>query len=274
MGHMTAEIGLSDRFFAAYLRRGARGFHLLRRMWVGCGGSPNIRVRSRFEAVYDVSPYGYVEGFILRHGFYESEVFEALQPYFGTGAVLWDVGSNLCLHAVAAKVVSPATTVCAFEPVAELLARVRSHAALNGAKIAAFSTALSAVTGETVLRVPRGASSGRASLHPLHDMPDTLTVPVSCVRADELIRDGRIPAPTVIKIDVEGAEPEVLDGFGAYLREPRLRAVAFEGNPNLEARETQDPVGSRLSRAGFPLRRLERQEPTHHLLENYLAYRP
>ncbi len=265
---------MADRFFAAYLRRGTRGFHLLRRMWVQCGGSPWIRVRSRFDAMYEISPYGYVEGFILRNGFYESEVFEALQPFFGRGAVFWDIGANLGLHAIAAKVVSPATTVCAFEPVAELLACVRAHGALNEAEVIAFALALSAATGEAILHVPRGGSSGRASLHPVHGVSDTLAVPVSCVRADELIRTGRVPAPTVIKIDVEGAEPEALDGFGDYLREPRLRAIAFEGNPDLEVTGMQDPVGSRILRAGFSLRRLERQEPTHHLLENYLAYRP
>lgn len=274
MGHMTAEIRLSDRFFAAYRRSGARGFHLLRRIWVHCGGSQKIRVRSQFGAVYDVSPYGYVEWFILRHGFYESEVFEALEPHFGQGAVFWDIGANLGLHAIAAKVVSPATLVCAFEPVGELLACVRANAALNEAEVTAFATALSAATEEAVLHVPRGASSGRASLHPMHGVPDTLAVPVSCVRADELIRAGRVPAPTVIKLDVEGAEAEVLDGFGDYLKEPSLRAIVFEGSPGLVAPAEADAVGSRLCRAGFKLRRLERQEPTHHLLENYLAYRP
>lgn len=271
---MKAYPSIADRFFAAYLRRDLRGFHLLRRIWMRCGGSPNIRVCSRFGAVYDVSPYGYVEGFILRHGFYESEVFEALQPYFGQGAVFWDIGANLGLHAIAAKVVSPATTVCAFEPVPELIACVRANGALNGAEVMAFAIALSAATGEAVLHVPPGASSGRASLHPVHGVPDTLVVPVSCVRAEELIRAGRVPAPTVMKIDVEGAEPEALDGLGDYLREPQLRAIAFEGSPNLEATGMKDPVGSRILRAGFSMRRLERQEPTHHLLENYLAYRP
>lgn len=274
MSPMTAELGLSDRFFSAYRRSGARGFHLLRRAWVGCWGSPQIRVQSRFGAVYEVNPYGYVDDCILRHGFYESEVFEALQSYFGPGAVFWDIGSNLGLHAVAAKVVSPATVVCAFEPVPELLGCVRANAALNSIEVTTCATALSARTETARLHMPRGGRSGRASLLPLPDVADTETVSVDCARADELIRSGHMAAPTVIKLDVEGAEPEVLDGFGDYLREPRLRAVAFEGNPNSAEAETRDPVGSRLCRAGFRLRRLERQEPTHHLLENYLAYRP
>ncbi len=271
---MNVHPTVTDRFLAAYFRRGFRGFHWLRRWSVRFGGSPLIRFRSRFGAVYDLNPTGYIEGFVLRHGFYESEVFLALQPYFGAGTVFWDIGSNLGLHAVAAKVVSPTTTVCAFEPVAELHDCIRNHAQLNGVELESHVIALAAATADSILHTPVGGTSGRASLHPVCGVPDTVAVPVSCVRADDLIRAGRAPGPTVIKLDVEGAEPEVLDGFGDYLREPRLRAIVFEGNPNLEATGGADPVGSRLLQAGFSLRRLERLEPTHHLLENYLAYRP
>jgi FkbM family methyltransferase len=245
---MNVHPTVTDRLLAAYFRRGFRGFHWLRRWSVRFGGSPLIRVRSRFGALYE--------------------------PYFGAGSVFWDIRSNLGLHAVAAKVVSPTTTVCAFEPVAELHDCIRNHAKLNGVELESHSIALAAATADSVLHVPPGGTSGRASLHPVCGIPDTVAVPVSCVRADDLIRAGRAPSPKAIKLDVEGAEPEVLDGFGDYLREPRLRAIAFEGNPNLEATGGADPVGSRLLQAGFSLRRLERLEPTHHLLENYLAYRP
>lgn len=271
---MPATLRLSDRYFAYHLRSGARGFHFVRRIWERCGGSPFIRVRTRFGAAYEVSPYGYVESFLLRYGFYESEVLEALRPYLGAGAVLWDIGSNLGLHAVAAKVISPATTVCAFEPVAELLDRVRAHAALNDVEVRCFSEALAAATEQRILHVPRGGPSGRASLLPDCGDPKAHKVPVTSLRADELISSGRAPAPTVIKLDVEGAEAEVLDGFGDYLKNPQLRAIVFEGSPGLVAPAATDAVGSRICRAGFDLRRLERQEPTHHGLENYLACRP
>ncbi|MDB5396955.1 MAG: methyltransferase FkbM family [Rhodospirillales bacterium] len=42
-------------------------------------------------------------------------------------------------------------------------------------------------------------------------------VKLECVRFDELYRAGRVPAPDVIKVDVEGYEYEVLCGFGELL---------------------------------------------------------
>ena len=40
---------------------------------------------------------------------------------------------------------------------------------------------------------------------------------VECVRFDDLHRAGSVPAPDVIKVDVEGYEHEVLTGFGELL---------------------------------------------------------
>jgi FkbM family methyltransferase len=42
-------------------------------------------------------------------------------------------------------------------------------------------------------------------------------VPVDCVRYDELFAQGEVPTPDVIKIDVQGFEYEVLQGFGDLL---------------------------------------------------------
>lgn len=45
---------------------------------------------------------------------------------------------------------------------------------------------------------------------------------------DALIRRGRVPAPTVMKIDVEGFELDVLIGLAKSLTEPSLRFVGVE----------------------------------------------
>ncbi len=42
-------------------------------------------------------------------------------------------------------------------------------------------------------------------------------VTVECVRFDELHQQGKVPAPDVIKVDVEGYEYQVLSGFGDLL---------------------------------------------------------
>ena len=42
-------------------------------------------------------------------------------------------------------------------------------------------------------------------------------VTVDCKRYDELYREGKVPAPDAIKVDVEGYEYQVLSGFGDLL---------------------------------------------------------
>lgn len=265
-------VRLSDRLFLAHRRSGARGFHFVRKMWRMAGGSPFVRVRTKYGAIPEINPVGYIENYVVNYGFYEAEVFEALRGYLGTGAVFWDIGSNLGLHAVTAKTVSPETRVVAFEPVPALLERVRANAALNRAEVATFGLALSSESVARVLYVPRGGTSGRATLKGAAGR-DLEELEVDCMRADETISGGRAEAPTVLKLDVEGAEDEVLDGFGDYLAAPQLRAVVFEGAPDLSECEQRDPVGARLCREGFNLRKLQRAEPTQHNLENYLAFR-
>jgi FkbM family methyltransferase len=223
-------------------------------------------------ALFEILPTGYIEKFLIAHGFYESEVFEALNAHLSDEGVLWDIGANMGLHAVTAKWKRPSVSVVAFEPVQLLRSRIESNAALNQVQISIAEKALSNVSATGNLYVPEGNPSGRASLKTPH-AENSRALPVECRRADELIRNKIYPAPTVVKLDVEGAELDVLEGFGSYMLEPSLRAVVFEGAPGLEDRSCADPVADILRGAGFTLHQLKRNEPTDHLLQNYVASR-
>jgi len=73
------------------------------------------------------------------------------------------------------------------------------------------------------------------------------------VSIDGLVADG-LPAPDVVKIDVEGAELEVLDGMERTLRELRPALV-------IELHETNVPVADRLESAGYRVENLDGPEP-------------
>jgi hypothetical protein len=75
-------------------------------------------------------------------------------------------------------------------------------------------------------------------------------------------------------LDVEGAETEVLQGFGTHLRSAALRVFVFEApNDFLTAREPPE-LHALVQDAGFTLQKLERREHTAHALSNFLAQRP
>lgn len=80
---------------------------------------------------------------------------------------------------------------------------------------------------------------------------------VTCTRYDELHRRGEVPAPDAIKIDAQGYEYEVLQGFGSLLHD----CLGIELETHLypiykEQKLLHDLVGL-LARFGFVLRRLQ-----------------
>ena len=92
-----------------------------------------------------------------------------------------------------------------------------------------------------------------------------------CDTGDDLVKGKTLPVPTVIKLDVEGSELDVLRGLRQVLQESILKAIVFEGRPTLV--ETDNDLHRTLAAAGFTIEMLTRNERTHHHLENFIAVR-
>lgn len=259
-----------DRLLVWHLRSRTRGFRMVRRL---LAGPRDILAKTSYGTVFECNPDEYIGAAVLHHGFYESEVLEALRPFFSQSSTFWDIGANFGLHAVTAAALCSGMRVRAFEPIPSLRSRLLRHASNNSVEVRCFELALSDEAGQFTIYAPPDGVSGRATLRREWAGPTWEPLIVSTARADELVVRGECEMPTVIKIDVEGAELSVLQGFGDLLRDDRIRAIVFEGQPGMAAGETRDPVGSYLQQAGFSLRQLERREPTQHELENYLASR-
>ena len=69
--------------------------------------------------------------------------------------------------------------------------------------------------GCTSLREPDFSFLNSYPIAKQFEVVDTTTI--DCVRYDRLYSDGEVPAPHAIKIDVQGCEYEVLQGFGSLL---------------------------------------------------------
>ncbi|MEO8204543.1 MAG: hypothetical protein ABI615_00075 [Chthoniobacterales bacterium] len=118
---------LRDRLLATFHRRGWRGFHPLYRF----AGKPSIFIRTIYGSIMGLHPIDYIDGIVLREGYYESEVFEALLPYLRKGAVFWDIGANFGLHSLTAKHCAPDLIVHAFEPNITIFQRITANIAAN-----------------------------------------------------------------------------------------------------------------------------------------------
>lgn len=69
------------------------------------------------------------------------------------------------------------------------------------------------------------------------------------VRLDSFARDHGIDRVTLLKCDAEGAEPEVLEGAGAFLR--NIQFVSIDTGPERKGERTHDACKAILEDAGF-----------------------
>jgi FkbM family methyltransferase len=218
-------------------------------------------------------PTDYIDAHFLVSGYYESEIIEALLPFLTPGAVFWDIGANFGFHSVTAKYLRPSIHVVAFEPNPAMLSRIAQNAAYNDLNITVAPIALGKKTSKRILHVVGTGNSGMSTLHPLENFPYTHSMNIDCASGQELVEEGTYPPPSVIKLDVEGAESEVIAGLGNLLNSSSLQAVIFEAEMGLDLEDRNHPVLGPLLACRFKARPLFRKESTQHALANFIALR-
>jgi FkbM family methyltransferase len=139
-------------------------------------------------------------------GTYERETQRLLAEVALEGQFAWDVGAHIGF--VSLLLARRCDRVLAVEPSARSVARLRTNVALNDAPVEVVAAAVAAASGVVAF-----ADSGdRLSRLAGGDEP---SVPVQAVTLDELV--GRFGAPDFVKIDVEGAEADILTGAATFL---------------------------------------------------------
>jgi FkbM family methyltransferase len=147
----------------------------------------------------------------------ELPVQVALLDLLAPGATFLDIGANVGFFSLlAARASGPAGRTYAVEPVPENADRIRAGARRNRLAIDVLELALTDREGTTTLQLaqhPGGATVASVAAPP--DPSGTIEVGTDTV--DHLVACGRIRPPSVVKVDVEGAEAEVLAGMAETL---------------------------------------------------------
>jgi FkbM family methyltransferase len=177
-----------------------------------------------------------------------------MRRHLGPGGVFYDIGSNIGFFALLAAhfVGLDQGHVYAFEPTPDNAAEIRSNVALNGLpNVTVIEKAVGAAAGTGQLQVVDDQSWSK--LVETGDHPFTEQVlDIDVVAIDDL----DIRPPTVVKIDVEGFELQVLEGmrrtiaehapviicelhdthreFAAFARDVGYRLVNLEGPGPIE----------------------------------------
>ncbi|HEV2734156.1 MAG TPA: FkbM family methyltransferase [Longimicrobiaceae bacterium] len=184
----------------------------------------------------------------------DQPIVHTLERLLRPGMTVVDVGANTGLYTViCARLVGPGGRVHSFEPVPGLGGRVRENAELNGlANVEVYGSGLGARAGSFRLHLSGSGGDGWSSLYPSEwTGPEAVEVPVETLDGWMDRRD--VERIDLLKVDVEGAELDVLRGARRSLAEGRIGAVVVEFN-----RDTQEAGGfsaeemeRTLAEAGF-----------------------
>lgn len=160
----------------------------------------------------------------------EGPIIEDLLSELEPDDVVYDIGANVGTYTCFLSERLQPDQVVAFEPHPTNLASLRSNLGLNNTDAIVIKQALSDTNGTAELRV---ASQDKGEgKHSLAIDSDEETITVELAPGDQLIESGEIPAPTILKIDVEGAEYQVLQGLEQALQSDLCRLIYVEVHPN------------------------------------------
>jgi FkbM family methyltransferase len=224
----------------------------------------------------------WLQSFIFASGSYEPEVWAALADHATRNEVVWDVGANIGSFVLIAAQDQRVKSVCAFEPDPLTLETLNWNLALNGNPAVVYPFGLSDTAERKTLIHGPSTNSGMSTLSPTthtgmtsHVSADEQlpTFEVDCRTADELIARGEALAPTLMKIDVEGWEYQVLNGAHQVLRSNRLKALAFEARSDARGRLQDDRVERLLIHYSYSISHIRRPDGELRGVENYLAVR-
>jgi FkbM family methyltransferase len=180
------------------------------------------------------------------------------------GDVVYDIGANTGLYTLFAAKACPDGKVIAFEPYPPNLDLLKQDITRNQLQnVGIVDMALSDSVGNIEFSQPDEDDVGYGSSS-IETNESEATVEIPTTTGDQLIADGEIPTPNVVKIDVEGSESLVLEGLEKALSAPDCRTVYCEVHLPGDSRPSVEDFGSspehiksRLEEFGFTVERLQ-----------------
>lgn len=194
---------------------------------------------------------------------HERDVLSVLVKNANRDDVVWDVGACLGIHSFVVAKHLPDGRVYSFEPMHANRAVCVDNKAVNELdNVHVSRSALSDENGQSTFEIRESIEPGfgRHSLKSEKEYESVREITVPTKRGDTV----EFEQPNIVKIDVEGASPLVLDGMRETLSDPACRIVVLEThepNPVQPSHEdfgmTRDDIIAELESMGFQVDTLD-----------------
>jgi FkbM family methyltransferase len=174
-------------------------------------------------------------------GYYEPPVTRLLQRRLHAGGTMVDVGANWGYFSLlAAAAVGTAGHVVALEPDPRQFLALDSNIRLNGfTHVTAIRRAAAATAGRALLVGYSDDAANRGVSRLGDGFSDRPSFEVECATVDSVVNN--LPRIDAIKVDVEGAEIDVLRGMRDGLASHRYRSMFLELHPEQLADRGESP---------------------------------
>jgi FkbM family methyltransferase len=171
-----------------------------------------------------------------------------IEEHLDPGDVLYDVGANVGAYTILASVAVPGVRVVSFEPSPANFSALCENVELNavGEQVIAVPLALGERARWARLDHNATVAGGSPRLDERGPTADATSVLVD--RLDDVVERFDLPSPNHVKLDVDGAELEVLAGASRLLGSGGMRSAMVELD-----RERGEQVIHRLVSFGFKL---------------------
>lgn len=184
-------------------------------------------VALRYGLRMKIDPSEFLQAHLYLFGSYELPTIRHIRSFLTPGAVCVDVGAQMGYLSLAmATCAGRKSVVHAFEPEGSNAARFMENMALNNIQnVHLHREAISNVEGMLQLFLSKTANAGTHSTLYNESTVTESSIQIPATTLDAFARANDLQRLDLIKVDVEGAELEVLQGADTVLRAYRPRVI-------------------------------------------------